>query len=245
MKAYRAGISVFILLILISAVALTSGCNESKPVLTSISPTSGAPASEFSILGKYFGKSQKSGSVKFGTATATIMSWADTKITATIPDELKDGQYGVAITTSAGTSNVKSFTIQSQVTEQQTTGQQTQANQGRPADEQIIYDYFAAINAKGYQDAYQMLTAKWKSIYANYEQFVASYREYISSVTIRSIKKLPEFSSPGKGMFQVELEANYIKHYPAGSGNIPEFYVLVPDTNNPGQWLIDSAGAGP
>lgn len=114
----------------------------------------------------------------------------------------------------------------------------------RPADEQLLYNYFEAINDKRYRDAYDMRTAAYRSE-RGYEEFAASYSDYVNSVKAISVKKLPEFSTADSEEFQVSLDATYIQEYPAGSGRIPEFYVLVPNPNEAGGWLIESEGTGP
>lgn len=114
----------------------------------------------------------------------------------------------------------------------------------RPADEQLLYDYFGAIDEGRYRDAFDMRTASLEPD-ADFEEFSASYRDYVKSVKVVSVKKLPEFSEPGREEFQVTLDATYIKPYPAGSGQIPMFYILVPDPEHQGGWLIESEGTGP
>ncbi|GAN33911.1 IPT/TIG domain-containing protein [Candidatus Brocadia sinica] len=71
------------------------------PKITSISPTSGVSGTSVTINGTNFGTTQ--GTVKFGTAEATVTSWSDTKIVATAP--AGTGTVNVTVTTNAGTSN--------------------------------------------------------------------------------------------------------------------------------------------
>lgn len=125
-----------------------------------------------------------------------------------------------------------------------TTGNTGEETATRPADEQLLYDYFQAIDEGRYRDAFDMRTMSLQQE-ADYDEFVASYRDYVSSVQVASVEKLPNFSTPEREEFQVELDATYIKPYPAGSGQIPGFYVLVPDPNQNGAWLIESDGTGP
>ena len=70
-----------------------------------------------------------------------------------------------------------------------------------------------------------------------YEEFASYYSDCVSSVKVVSVKKLREFSTADTEEFQVTLAATYIKEYPAGSGRIPEFYLLVPNPNEAGPWL--------
>ena len=113
----------------------------------------------------------------------------------------------------------------------------------RPADQQVLYEYFEAIDQKRYRDAYNMWSESGQP--TSFEEFKASYADYVDSVRVVSVKKLPEFSAPDRETFQVDLDSRYIKNYPAGSGEIPSFWTVVPDPANPGSWLIEAEGTGP
>src|SRR5437870_3531824 len=54
------------------------------PEIGSIGPTSAQPGVRVTIGGKNFGATQGTGNVKFGTTAATINSWSDTQIVATV-----------------------------------------------------------------------------------------------------------------------------------------------------------------
>lgn len=112
------------------------------------------------------------------------------------------------------------------------------------AQEQLLYDYYAAIDRHDYQAAYGMCSEKYASG-MNYQQFEAMYLEYIKSVKVVSITPLPEFSSPAGEEYRVDFDAVYIKNYPAGSGELPLFHLLVKDPDKPGGWLLDAIGTGP
>ncbi|HZT58615.1 MAG TPA: alpha-amylase family glycosyl hydrolase [Pyrinomonadaceae bacterium] len=71
------------------------------PEVGSIGPTSAQPGVKVTIGGKNFGATQGTGSVKFGTTTATINSWSDTKIVATVP-AVTNGSYSVTVTANGG-----------------------------------------------------------------------------------------------------------------------------------------------
>lgn len=107
---------VSLLAVLILTVALAAGCAAKAPTIIAISPATGAPSSSVTIVGSSFGKTQGKGSVKFGTTNADVRSWSDTGITVVIPIDLKDGDYGVTVTTGGGSSKVKTFTIKSEQT---------------------------------------------------------------------------------------------------------------------------------
>ncbi|MFH1150366.1 MAG: hypothetical protein V1748_07820 [Actinomycetota bacterium] len=123
-------------------------------------------------------------------------------------------------------------------------GTKTETAEEHPADVQVIYDFFDAINRGDYVAAYALRTMS-REPGADYQQFVDSYQPYVDTVKVVSVKKLPEFSTAEREEFQVEFDATYIKQYPAGSGYLPTFYVVVPDTQNEGKWLIESEGTGP
>jgi glycosidase len=82
-----------------------------SPEVGSIGPTVGQPGVQVTIGGKNFGATQGNGSVKFGTTTATINSWSDTKIVATVPS-VTNGSYSVTVTANGGAaSNGIQFTV--------------------------------------------------------------------------------------------------------------------------------------
>jgi uncharacterized protein (TIGR03437 family) len=80
------------------------------PSITSISPTSGPVGTLVTITGSNLGSTQGSSTVTFGTTAATVSSWSDTQIQATVPS-LSAGTYDVVVTTNAGSSNLVSFQI--------------------------------------------------------------------------------------------------------------------------------------
>lgn len=80
----------------------------SSPQVGSIGPTSAQPGVKVTIGGKNFGSS--TGTVKFGTTTASVVSWTPTKIVATVPT-ISNGNYSVTVTnSSAQVSNAIQFT---------------------------------------------------------------------------------------------------------------------------------------
>jgi glycosidase len=79
------------------------------PQIGSIGPISAQPTVKVTIGGKNFGSTQ--GTVKFGTTTASIISWTSTKIVATVPN-VTNGSYNVTVTnSSAQVSNGIQFTV--------------------------------------------------------------------------------------------------------------------------------------
>jgi glycosidase len=72
-----------------------------SPEIGSVGPTEAQPGVKITIGGKNFGATQGTGSVKFGTTSATINSWSDTKIVATVPS-VTNGSYSVTVTANGG-----------------------------------------------------------------------------------------------------------------------------------------------
>lgn len=82
--------------------------NATVPQIGSLGPTNAQAGVKVTIGGKDFGASV--GTVKFGTTTATVQSWSDTKIVATVPN-VTNGNYSVTVTRGASVSNGINFTV--------------------------------------------------------------------------------------------------------------------------------------
>ncbi|HVE60070.1 MAG TPA: alpha-amylase family glycosyl hydrolase [Pyrinomonadaceae bacterium] len=82
--------------------------NATVPQIGSIGPTNAQTGVKVTIGGKDFGAGV--GTVKFGTTTATVQSWSDTKIVATVPN-VTNGNYSVTVTRGASVSNGINFTV--------------------------------------------------------------------------------------------------------------------------------------
>lgn len=79
------------------------------PQIGSIGPTVGQSGVKVTIAGKNFGT--PTGTVKFGTANATVNSWSPTRIVVTTPS-VTNGNYNVTVTNSGGTvSNGTQYTV--------------------------------------------------------------------------------------------------------------------------------------
>lgn len=77
--------------------------NTTTPTIGHVGPNTLQPGKNITIDGSGFGTS--TGTVKFGTTNATIVSWSDSQIVATVP-QVSSGKYDVKVTTSGGvTSN--------------------------------------------------------------------------------------------------------------------------------------------
>jgi len=79
------------------------------PVLTSVSPTSGAPGANVTITGTGFGSQQGIGQVWLGSTYGTVVSWSDTQIVATIAPTSRTGT--VKVLQSGVWSNSQPFTV--------------------------------------------------------------------------------------------------------------------------------------
>jgi glycosidase len=79
------------------------------PQIGSIGPTLAQPGVKVTIGGKNFGSTQ--GTVKFGTTTATVVSWSPSKIVVNVP-AVTNGNYNVTVTNSSNqVSNGIQFTV--------------------------------------------------------------------------------------------------------------------------------------
>jgi len=90
--------------------AAGSGGGGTTPSIASISPASGTAGSSVTITGSNFGATQGSSRVNFGMTAATVTSWSNTSITATVPN-LMAGAVSVSVTVGGTTSNSASYTV--------------------------------------------------------------------------------------------------------------------------------------
>lgn len=94
---------------LASAQPITNRLATPQPTITLLSPSSGAVASAVTITGANFGASQGSGTVTFNGTSATVVSWADTSLSVTVPSTTT----GLVIVTQNGASGGVTFTVTS------------------------------------------------------------------------------------------------------------------------------------
>jgi RHS repeat-associated protein len=79
-----------------------------NPVITSLSPTSGAVGTSVTINGTGFGSTQGTSTVKLNGAAATVTSWSGTQIAATVPNAISGN---VVVTEGGVASNGVAFTV--------------------------------------------------------------------------------------------------------------------------------------
>ena len=80
------------------------------PFLISLDPTSGVVGSSVTITGSFFGVTQGTGTVRFGTTTAAVTSWNNNQIVFTVPN-IAVGPSAVAVVTAFGPTNAATFTV--------------------------------------------------------------------------------------------------------------------------------------
>ena len=82
------------------------------PVLSKLSPTAARRGAVVTIIGKHFGKTRGSGSVRFGAKACTrYVSWTDTRIRCKVPAKAAFGSVKVTVKTAGGKSNAKTFRV--------------------------------------------------------------------------------------------------------------------------------------
>ena len=85
---------------------------QAKPAIKRLSPTSARRGALVTISGSGFGATRSASSVKFGTTKCTkYVSWSARQIRCKVPARARFGVAKVGVTTAAGTSNRKSFTV--------------------------------------------------------------------------------------------------------------------------------------
>lgn len=82
--------------------------STATPVISGITPTSGAPGTTVTITGSGFGAS--TGQVTFGGTPASVQNWSDNSLTAVVPGSATDGT--VIVIANGVKSNTQQFTIQ-------------------------------------------------------------------------------------------------------------------------------------
>lgn len=112
------------------------------------------------------------------------------------------------------------------------------------AGEQRLRNYYAAIANRRYADAYAMLSDRYQSQVPS-PQFIRQYRDYIVNLSVQSVQLLSTLSTNNQLLYHVSFDVAYLRPYPSSDGRLQEYYRLVPDPDQPGNWLIDSMETAP
>lgn len=93
--------------------ALNQVINSSSggPTISTLSPTQGAPLTQFSVAGSGFGNSRGSSTVSVGSVSnASVVSWSASSITVVVP-VMSSGTFAVTVTVNGTASNSSYFTV--------------------------------------------------------------------------------------------------------------------------------------
>jgi len=106
--------AVLLAVLSLATALLLFGCGGAgaKPEIKSLDPVSGPPGSEVAIEGGSFGSTQGTGVVFFSGKEVTVVAWADTVITVTVPSDMAEATYGVTVETDEGASNEMEFKVE-------------------------------------------------------------------------------------------------------------------------------------
>ena len=86
--------------------------SQTGPQVSNLSPASGPAGTVITISGSSFGGAQGSGIVSIGGISATVGSWTDTVIRATVPAQVPVGNVNITVTAGSGSSsNTVAFAV--------------------------------------------------------------------------------------------------------------------------------------
>lgn len=100
------------------------------------------------------------------------------------------------------------------------------------ADERTLVTYFEALNARNYGAAWDLFGGDVQAMYGSERDYVAVMNEYVSCVRLLGVTPF------GPNTYLVNLAAQYVKPFPAGSGALPAFWTVD-------DGVIIEAGTGP
>ena len=83
--------------------ASSGGGGSTTPVVSAMTPASGAVGTQVTITGTHLGQFTPAPMVKFGTVVATVASATDTAVTVSVPDGLAAGSYDITLSNFDGT----------------------------------------------------------------------------------------------------------------------------------------------
>ena len=90
----------------------TGGESDTAPILNSVDPGAGIVGTEITISGSRFGNAQGDSTVRVGDGEATVTSWSDTQIVATVGNESFPGEREIEIEVNGETGGGISFDVQ-------------------------------------------------------------------------------------------------------------------------------------
>lgn len=96
----------------LAAAALVAGCGgKTAPMITLVSPTSGAPGTVMTITGSGFGAAKEKSVVQLSGKAIGVRTWSDSQITATVPSDATAGTYNLTVVTDGGTGEGGQFKV--------------------------------------------------------------------------------------------------------------------------------------
>jgi hypothetical protein len=105
--------------------------------------------------------------------------------------------------------------------------------------EAVIRAYYAAVNTPDYSDALRYLAEQLGA--QTTEEIRTTYEPYVKNIKIVKIERKAAMDYNGRSIYIVTFTADYLKHYPAGNGNLPTVHALKQIN---GQWKIVDIGTG-
>ncbi len=113
---------------------------------------------------------------------------------------------------------------------------ETEAYPATPDD--VIRAYYKAVNDRDYGKAATFRAGQMPADAASVEK---SYADYIKSVAVAAIERKPSMDFDGRSVYIVTFTTEYLKHYPAGNGDLPTVHSMQ---QVDGKWKIVEIGTG-
>lgn len=90
----------------------------------------------------------------------------------------------------------------------------------RTPDEQTLVGYFEALNARNYGAAWDFFGDDVRSMYGSQQNYVQLMIDHVGCVRLLGVKPY------GPHTYLVNLAAQYVTPFPAGSGALPAFWTV-------------------
>lgn len=103
-------------------------------------------------------------------------------------------------------------------------------------DQQVIIDYFHAVNDRNYGTAWGYLAPSMHEMYGTLSNFVSILNQHVKCVRVTNIAPVH-----GTQWYQVTFDDEYFTPFEAGAGTLPLFYKTRADQ----PFLITDQGTGP